>query len=67
VVVAVLETATMNLISTNILWANFNVFNNPFMYLYLLPKDDQDRSKHVGVLTDSVKKCKFEHLLVLSV
>jgi len=56
VVVAVLGTATMTVITTNILWTNFNVFNNPFMYFCLLPEDDQDGSKHVGILTDSVKK-----------
>jgi len=55
VVLAVLGPATMIFISTNILWTNCNVFNNPFMYFCLLPEDDQDRSKHVGVLTDSEK------------
>jgi hypothetical protein len=55
VVVAVLGTAAMIFISTNILWTNFNVFNYPFMYFCLLPDDDQDRLKHDGVLMDSEK------------
>jgi hypothetical protein len=69
VVVAVLGTATMIFISTNILWTNLTLFNNPFIYFCLLPKDDQDRLKHVGVLTDSVKKyvLTLVHLLVFIV
>jgi hypothetical protein len=49
----------MNFISTNILWRNFNVFNNPSMHLGLLSEDDQDRSKHDGILIDRVYKYKF--------
>jgi len=44
--------------TTNILCTNFNVFNNPSMFLYnfvhiqQLPEDYQDRLKHFRVMTN---------------
>jgi hypothetical protein len=46
------------IISADVLSTNFNVFNNPSLFLCVLEscsvtlEDDQDRSKHVGVITD---------------
>jgi hypothetical protein len=33
-----------------------SAFNNPPMFLYCFPEDDQDRSKHVGFITNCVYK-----------
>jgi len=46
-----------NFIPADILSTNFNLHCNPFMFLCLtdvqyLPDDDEDRSKHVGVMTN---------------
>ena len=52
---------------------NFNVLNNPSMFLHRfidvqsLPEYNQDRKKHVGIMTNCVQKMILTsvHLLVL--
>ena len=56
-----------------LLSTNFNVLNNPSMFLHRfidvqsLPEYNQDRKKHVGIMTNCVQKMILTsvHLLVL--